>query len=68
MKQLILLGLLVPGMALANVYDDGYRDTYNDNYELKDQYGNVQERYEGTGQGWDIYDRKGNKIGSLDPE
>ena len=68
MKKLILLGLLVPGMALANDYDDGSHDTYNEHFELKDKDGHVQERYEGTGQGWDIYDRWGHKVGSLDPQ
>ena len=55
-------------MALANDYDDGSHDTYNEHFELKDKDGHVQERYEGTGQGWDIYDRWGHKVGSLDPE
>jgi len=68
MKTLILIGLLIPGMVLANTYDDGSHDTYNENFELKDPSGTVQQRYEGNGQGWDIYDRSGQKLGSLDPE
>jgi len=55
-------------MVLANTYDDGSHDTYNENFELKDPSGTVQQRYEGNGQGWDIYDRSGQKLGSLDPE
>jgi len=74
MKKMILLGLLVPWTAVAQNYpeDSDWAILNNDNsnldYQFHDQFGQSQGSMQGTGQGWDIYDRWGNKVGSLDPQ
>ena len=71
MKKTILILFALSTPIMGNAYPwDGQNDddSSNRSYVEHDAQGNISGTYEANGQGWDIYDRFGNKVGSLDPK
>ena len=71
MKKTILTLFALSAPIIGSAYPwDGqeYDDTANRSYVEHDAQGNISGTYEANGQGWDIYDRNGIKVGSLDPK